>query len=104
MANRDVAVLTCHGEGLDFLDRVFSGGRIPRVPDRARADQFTEDLFDENIGDESLRAKLMEVVTIARHDAASLLAAMLKREKSELGQGRRLRMTEDPEYPALFFE
>jgi hypothetical protein len=104
MTNRDVAVLACHRERLNFFDRIFAGRGISSVADRARAHELAQHIYVQNIGDQTLRSELMKIRSITRHDAAGFLTSMLKREETELSKSRRLGMAEDAEYPTFFFE
>jgi hypothetical protein len=84
MTNGNFSVLAGDGKRLDFTNRIASGGRIAGVSDSARARQRFQNVLAQNIGNQSHRAKLMQVFAVAGNDSARFLTAMLQREKSEL--------------------
>ena len=104
MADRHVAVLARNGKRLHLLDRVAAGGRVTRMPDRTVAPEPFEHVLAEHVGDQALRPVLMQVRAVARHDPACLLPAMLQSKQPQLRQRRRLRVAEDTEDTAFFFE
>jgi hypothetical protein len=71
------------------------------VPDRAFADEFALHFFGQNVGDQPLRAKLMQIFAVRRDDAARFLPAMLQSEKPELRQSRGFGVSVDPENAAF---
>ena len=74
----------------------------PAAADDDRAGQRAQNVFGQNVGDQTFRAKLVQFLAVARHNAARFLPAMLQSEKSELRQCRRFRMSEDAENAAFF--
>jgi hypothetical protein len=91
VTNGDLPVLAGNGKRLNFLDRVFPGGRITRVPDGARAGQRAQNVFGQNVGDQAFRAKLMQLFAVGRNDAARFLPAMLQARKARAASKSRLR-------------
>ena len=104
MTNSDLPMLASHGKRLNFANRVSAGGRIARMPDGAPADEFSQDIFVQDVCDESHRTKLMKLGAVARNDAAGFLPAMLQSEQTELRQRRSFSVTENAENAAFFFK
>src|SRR5436190_9542970 len=102
MANGDLAMLTGYRERLHFLDRVFAGGRVSRMPDPTRSSEFFQDILVQNIRDEPDPAKLMQIIAVRRNDSACLLSAMLQSEKPELCQRRGFRVAKNAKNTAFF--
>src|SRR5438552_2883330 len=101
MTDGDLSVLACDRERLHLVDRILARGRVPRVADRGAAGQFFQHFLVEDIGDQSLRAKTVQLLAVARHNTARFLAAMLEREQPELRESRGLLVTEDTKDPAF---
>ena len=103
MRNRHLAAETIDHERLRVFQCARAGGRIARVPERARAFQFFQLIRAENLRDQAHVAMKLEGRTgpVARHDAGALLPAMLQREEAVVSQHRRIRMAEDREDAAF---
>src|SRR6266404_1478498 len=90
-------------ERLRVLHRARAGGRITRVPDGAATFELLELSLTENLRDKPhvLVNQERRARTVAGHDSRALLAAMLEREKSVIGQDRGVGMAEYAKKSAL---
>src|SRR5687768_12067140 len=104
MAHCNVAVLAGRGKRLYLFDRVSARGRVTRVADGGRADQFSQNFLTQDIRHQPLRAELMQVAPVARHYPARLLPAVLQSEQPKLRQRRRLGVPKDAENAAFFLK
>ena len=102
VTNGDLAVLAGDRKRLDLLDRVLAGGRVSRVPDRARAGQVFEHIFVQHVGDQADSSETGADLRRRRNNAAGLLPAMLERKKPKLRQRRGFRVAENAKNAAFF--
>ena len=103
VSDRDLAAEAIDHKRLRILQRARTGRRIARMTDGARPLQAFQISGAENLRDQTHVAMHLKGAAraVRGHDAGALLAAMLEREQTVVGQDRRVRMSEDGENAAL---
>ncbi len=97
VAHRQRAARVVDGDRLGVLDVRAPRGGVAHVPDGATARQLRELVLREGVLHEAHRPVGVEHLAVARDDAGRLLPAVLQGVQAEVGDVRRLGVTEDPE-------
>ena len=97
VADGDFALVAIDHDGLGVEDGFVAGGGIAGVADGAVAGELCEDAGDENFLDFAHGAVDVEIVAVAGDDPGGLLAAVLQRVETEIGEVGGFGMAEDAE-------
>ncbi len=97
VAERDLALVAIDHDGLRIKQGLVTGSGIASVADRGGAGQLCQDARLENFFDLAHGLVHVEFVAVAGDYAGRLLAAMLQRVKTKIGDVRRFGMPENAE-------
>ena len=90
--DRERAAVGRRAERLRVAQARLAGRRVAHVADRVTAGQLAQDLLVEHVADEAHRAVDEVLLAVRRRDARALLAAVLERVETEVGEMRRFGM------------
>ena len=101
--NRHLSANAIDHERLRIFDRAGARRGITRVTDGALPFKLFQFDLAEHLGNQPhvLMNQERGAGAVARHDPGAFLSAMLKSEKSVIGQHRRVRVAENAEEPAF---
>ena len=89
---------------LDVLEHAASRGRIPVVADRDMAGKFSQPFFAENVRNKTHGLFKIELPSVRRADAGSLLTPVLKCIETKIGKICCFRMSVNAKDAAFFAE